>query len=214
MTSWSSDVCQQFVFKNGQHVGDYEGLYQSCDDPWNHTEGNHHLHIDRRICHNLIDQYIDHSALILEYGCGLGHNVNYLHSLGLNVSGLDISQTAINRARESFPHLDFHAADCLDSDILFKLEPQVLYLSHVLWYILDKIESFSDVVSSYSRTVSPLFLLNSVQLYDQTVDYFGKELIRDTGDIVRLLPGDPVFSSTILSHSSNSLQSIALLRVS
>ena len=214
MSSWSPDICQKFVFQNGQHIGDYEGLYQNCDDPWNHCKDNHHLNIDRRICYNLLDQYIDRNSRILEYGCGLGHNVSYLHSLGLNISGLDISQTAINRARDNYPHLDFHAADCLDSDILFILKPQVLYLSHVLWCILDKIAPFSELIDSYARSSAPLYLLNSVQLYDESVDYFGKELIRGTADIVDILPGEPVFSSTILSHSSNSLQSIVLLKIS
>jgi SAM-dependent methyltransferase len=214
MSSWSPDICRKFVFNNGHHVGDYEGLYQNCDDPWNHCTDNHHLNIDRRICYNLLEQHTNIGSRILEYGCGLGHNVNYLHSLGLNVSGLDISQTAINRARETFPHLDFYAADCLDADILDKLKPDVLYLSHVLWYILDRIELFSDLVTCYSRICSPLYLLNSVQLYDESVEYYGKDLISKTADIVHLLPGQPVFSSTLLSHSSNSLQSIVLLRIS
>ncbi len=44
---------------------------------------------------------------VLVPGCGRGHDVKKLKSLGHNVTGLDFSPEAVTRARELYPDLDF-----------------------------------------------------------------------------------------------------------
>src|SRR5210317_2540077 len=43
---------------------------------------------------------------LLEFGCGQCANLNYFHSLGYNVKGVDISKKDINRAKIRYPHLE------------------------------------------------------------------------------------------------------------
>jgi SAM-dependent methyltransferase len=45
------------------------------------------------------------SGRVLVPGCGVGHDVAYLVSLGIDAYGLDIAPTAVARAKERYPHL-------------------------------------------------------------------------------------------------------------
>lgn len=45
------------------------------------------------------------SGKVLVPGCGVGHDVAYLASLGIDVYGLDIAPTAVARAKQHYPHL-------------------------------------------------------------------------------------------------------------
>ena len=51
---------------------------------------------------------------ILEIGCGSGSNIKYLASLGYNVYGIDISETAVKYAKNSFikDNLTGHIGSC------------------------------------------------------------------------------------------------------
>jgi SAM-dependent methyltransferase len=44
---------------------------------------------------------------VAEIGCGPGRITEYLHSLGLDIHGVDLSPEMIAVARKSYPHLDF-----------------------------------------------------------------------------------------------------------
>lgn len=48
---------------------------------------------------------------ILDLGCGMGHLAAKIASAGADVVGLDHSQTMLDQARVSFPHLRFEQGD-------------------------------------------------------------------------------------------------------
>ncbi len=48
---------------------------------------------------------------VLDIGCGPGHTTAYLTSLGLTVTGVDISEKMIEHAAETFPHSYFEVGD-------------------------------------------------------------------------------------------------------
>lgn len=47
----------------------------------------------------------------LDIAMGLGSNANFLHEIGLNVTGIDISHQAARLAKRSFPNLPVFVAD-------------------------------------------------------------------------------------------------------
>lgn len=53
----------------------------------------------------------DHFATVLEVGCGEGHQTEHLLALAAHVTGIDVSATAVARARERLPECDFAAGD-------------------------------------------------------------------------------------------------------
>lgn len=57
-------------------------------------------------------------ANVLEVGCGVGHDCNFMSQKGCNVTGIDISPTAIKNAISTYsnsPNLRFICGDLVDS---------------------------------------------------------------------------------------------------
>lgn len=80
--------------------------------------------------------YAKKDAKILEAGCGLGHWVIYLSSLGYDMTGLDFSEATINRLRSLFPKNKFVVGD------VTKFEFEDLAFDIILsWGVM---EHFSD----------------------------------------------------------------------
>jgi len=73
---------------------------------------------------------------VIELGCGLGHYTNKIAGLGVNVLGVDVSETAINKARVLYPGCNFVVADILDFDIYREYRPDIIVMAEISWYIL------------------------------------------------------------------------------
>lgn len=60
------------------------------------------------------------SVKILELGCGVGQNCNYLKEKGFDVVGVDLSEEILKEARKRFPGVGFWKSDarklCVDSN--------------------------------------------------------------------------------------------------
>ncbi len=89
---------------------DWENRYQVGDTPWEKGQACPPLL-------ELLGKSVDWgSGPVLVPGCGLGHDVRALAALGIPVVGVDISPTAVDRARE-FPHVgkeSYELGDFLD----------------------------------------------------------------------------------------------------
>lgn len=53
---------------------------------------------------------------LLEVGCGTGEATAVAARMGFNATGIDLSETAVERARERFPHLEFRAGELVDGE--------------------------------------------------------------------------------------------------
>ena len=53
---------------------------------------------------------------VLDIGCATGRDTIILHNKGLHVIGVDLSESMINIAKQSYPHIDFHVMDLLQLD--------------------------------------------------------------------------------------------------
>jgi len=89
---------------------DFEARYQSGNTPWDHGLPDH----------NLIESVATFSVVpgkVLDIGCGTGENSIWLVRQGFEVSGCDLSQTAIEtakqKARDAGVECRFHMADFL-----------------------------------------------------------------------------------------------------
>lgn len=51
---------------------------------------------------------------ILDVGCGTGYYCSIFHEMGFEPVGIDFSNTAIEKAKEKHPHLEFQVADALN----------------------------------------------------------------------------------------------------
>ncbi|UFJ42541.1 class I SAM-dependent methyltransferase [Brevibacillus humidisoli] len=91
-----------------------EELYNYWRNP---EEGNHPdkyiVPVERsRFLHQYIKKYVtDPNASILEPGCNVGRNLNYLYQAGYkDLTGIEISENAVNLLKETYPDLAREAA--------------------------------------------------------------------------------------------------------
>ena len=115
----SLEEYQDYVIKNGEFIGKFEEMYQKFDDPWHQLEEVYNSY--SRISTILSLRKLGATS-VLEMGCGLGAFTNYMSSAlpEVSITGVDISRTAIERARKSYPKLQFMVGDLGKIDDLIR----------------------------------------------------------------------------------------------
>ena len=94
----------------------WDQRYLNGDKPWDKGSAT-------PVLAELLDtqpDYFKPNMRALVPGCGIGHDVAFLHQAGINAIGLDISPTAINSAKQTYPHL----GETWLVDDLFKMSHQ------------------------------------------------------------------------------------------
>jgi SAM-dependent methyltransferase len=125
--------------------GDFEGLYRSEPDPWGQSgtqpRTKEYYTFSRRRLLLLLNGLP--WKTMLEVGCGCGYVADQIDRTfypGRRVSGCDISQTAVNRAKKKFPNPVFFVADFATPGAwinpLYTHRYDVVVLSQMLWYVL------------------------------------------------------------------------------
>ena len=129
----------QFLIKNGTEI--YDDFYANI--------------YDYLVFNNIKDDYeigfIINSAKpssrskILDIGCGTGHHVASIGSKGLDVIGIDISPSMINKAKENFPDYKFEVGDAKNGT-LFQPDSftHILCMYFTIYYFQDKTQFFNN----------------------------------------------------------------------
>ncbi len=126
---------QDLVIKDGKFIGEFEKMYQLFEDPWNQTKEGY---VENSISRQVVVNYIKSFGLksILEYGCGLGKTVNFIYqNTGVNILGIDISETSIIKSKEKYPNLKFKVDDILNIENYPDYE--CYFFSEITWYLLE-----------------------------------------------------------------------------
>ncbi|MEK7723612.1 MAG: class I SAM-dependent methyltransferase [Acidobacteriota bacterium] len=106
----TKQLAAEFAEK-GDATGWFDALYQEAEGdnekiPWADLEPNPFF---VKFAEKTNLQGNGRKALVI--GCGLGDDAKYLHDLGFEVTGFDISETAINWAMRINPEIYFEVAD-------------------------------------------------------------------------------------------------------
>jgi SAM-dependent methyltransferase len=135
---------KQFLFKEGNDVYDefYAGVYDYL--VFNAFKNDYEV---GTILNSTIPS---EKSVIADIGCGTGHHVANLTSKNLQVIGIDISPSMIEKAKEDNPYLtnQFKVGDALDS-FLFKDNSltHILCLYFTLYYMKDKMKFFYNCMN-------------------------------------------------------------------
>jgi SAM-dependent methyltransferase len=82
---------------------------------------------------------------ILDIGCGTGHHVASLASKGIDVIGIDISPSMIEKAKENYPNYKFSVGDALNND---EFAPNsfthIICMYFTIYYIKNKALFFEN----------------------------------------------------------------------
>ena len=88
---------------------------------------------------SLIREYSLHN--VVEVGCGLGKITNMLNGACADavITGVDVSETAINKAQKMYPQIKFKAANVRDISEEWSEYDGIIF-SDIMWYILQDLE--------------------------------------------------------------------------
>jgi len=172
---------QDYVIKDGRFVGEFEEMYRDFDDPWEQTTREENLSY-KSIVLFLCEKY--NFQRVMEIGCGFGHFTNEIQKLGIDVLGIDVSETAIQKAKLKFPDGNFMCGDILEFDLYKNFKPDCIIFSEVTWYILDKLEKFLSFYHQYSQK-EKCWIIHLLAMYDKNVQKYGVEYFTDLQGVMK-----------------------------
>ncbi|KPA19299.1 nodulation protein S NodS [Candidatus Magnetomorum sp. HK-1] len=167
-----------YVIKDGKLLGEFEEMYQDFEDPWEQTTRMEWAS-EKAVALNLIKKL--KSRKVIELGCGLGHYTSKIQKLGVNVLGVDISQTAINKAKLNYNDCDFIVGDILDFSIYKEYKPDIIVMAEITWYVLDKLDTFIEFLSS---ELPNTYLIHLLVTYPDGVQQYGKDKFTNLQEIM------------------------------
>jgi SAM-dependent methyltransferase len=173
-----SEDYHDYVFKDGKLVGKFEEMYQHASMPWHQDELAY-----------MIFSEIDLTILrqrryerILDIGCGLGYFTNRLkqelkNSCGgqPDVTAIDISSTAVAKARELFPGIDFQVADIHHQNPFQAESFDLIVCKDLMWYVFDHLLQLISIMKHILRKGGFLYISQS---FPGGENYVGKEVIK------------------------------------
>ena len=88
-----------------------------------------------------IERYFtDTDSSVLDVGCGVGRVAHLVHERGFNVTGIDVSEPLVEKARSIFPEIDFRVMDVRDLAFDSGSFDYAVFSFYGLDYILPKAE--------------------------------------------------------------------------
>lgn len=172
-----SDRYQDYVIREGRYVGRFEEMYRnSAEIPWHQDETANAIFSDVTIA-ILRKRRV---ASMLDVGCGLGYMTARMKSEIPSLErivGLDISETAITRARQMFAGIDFCAGslDAIDAVPGF----DVVVSKDVIWYVLDDLPSYLEQLAR--RSTRWVYIGQS---FPERRPFFGDHLLPDAAALL------------------------------
>jgi cyclopropane fatty-acyl-phospholipid synthase-like methyltransferase len=168
--------------QTGTFRGEFEEMYQDIEDPWGCEIGQSSL--NNKIFMEVVFDGDPHFDKILDIGCGLGGLLNAVKVRNGEgyVLGIDVSQTAIRKAKERYPDLNFNCHDILQGE-LPEEGYDLIILSEVLWYVLKDLPLFFARVSGMMSSAGLL----AIHQYFPDDQNFGREQIDGLPGFLTLL---------------------------
>lgn len=184
---------QDYVIRDGKLIGEFEHMYADYEDPWGQvaigqlaTFMGAGIQILEKI------KFSSDSKKILELGCGLGNYAQRIQKIGFDVLGVDISPTAIKKARLNHPNVNFQVASLTDYEFIVDYNPDIIVMPEITWYILDYLDSFL----SFAKSKLPhTLILHLLTTYPPEQQKYGQEYFVDQAGILKF------FGMVYIEHS-------------
>jgi SAM-dependent methyltransferase len=169
-----------YVIKDGFFIGDFQNMYRNCEDPWMQSKQPNKYARFAGIQH--IKNY--HIKSVLECGCGLGYYADWIfRDTGIVPKGIDISEEAIAKATQLFPHLDFSVAN-VTADLKMHTDLDCILLSEIIWYILPDLDTLFSIMQSEFK--GKYLLIN--QVFYKGTQRYGVEYFTSLSELISYVP--------------------------
>jgi len=99
----------------GEDIRKIESLYDSIAKEWAEAfDGEHEKKPKDREILRRFSQEIGDRRPVWDFGCGPGNTTGYLRNLGIEISGLDLSEKILEQARTRHPGIPFRKGNILE----------------------------------------------------------------------------------------------------
>lgn len=198
---------QDYVIKDGRFVGRFEEMYRRFDDPWHQRSARH---VENSYARSLTIMNLQRLGVrtLVEFGCGLGYYSNRIHaSTGIRVAGIDISETAVTKARTLWPHLSFMVDSVDHVDRYF--EADAILFADVTWYVLP---SLNDVFRAMSTGFHGKLFFNNMPFYKGQQQY-GTEYFTCLREFIDFVPFELLAYGEATMTSDDAVETSTVFRV-
>lgn len=177
------------VYKSSEDITDELANY------YLRTNDASHRYLAYRDIPKLIKQFVT-GKRTLDFGAGTGSSTKLLDNLGLDVTGLDISFSMLEKARSSLPNVKFYHVD----EPMPKTEYDLVFSSFVLLELSNKNEivQYLNTAASFLRDGGIFIgITSSEQLYSASRKWksfnsdFDENRNLKSGDITRIALKNP-----------------------
>lgn len=198
-----------YVIKNGKFVGKFEEMYQSCEDPWNQSDQSSIINSASRNATNIfIRKFNIHS--IVEFGCGLGHTSNFTHNeTKVDILGVDISQSAVERASKEYPKLKFKVDDVLNIGSYSGFDG--FLFSEITWYLLEG-KLLDRVLETMKEVHSGKYFIHCLVFYKGQQKY-GLDYFSNLNEFIDFVPFELIGRNFTDLESSGTVETCSIFRI-
>lgn len=182
-------MSNDYIFKKDNNkikfVGDFEGLYQNETDPWGQSGQDKRLQELYKSSRTALLENIQQLPKVksaCEVGCGLGYVTNFLeqHLEDIVVDGIDISNTAIQKAKSLF-NQNYLVGDITDKNLNLPQQYDIIILNQILWYILEDLPTVFKNVNQFT-TKNGYLIISTLFLKNQQ---YGNEIIGSFDELIQ-----------------------------
>jgi SAM-dependent methyltransferase len=200
---------QDLVIKDGKFIGEFEKMYQQFEDPWNQTkEGYVENSISRQIVVNYIKSFKIKS--IIEYGCGLGKTVNFIHqNTGVDILGIDISETSIIKSKGKYPSLKFKVDNIQNID--FYSDYDCYFFSEITWYLLEN-KMLENLFEIMSNKLKGKYMIHNLVFYKGQQKY-GIDYFSNLNEFIKFCPFELIGKVEIDIKQSDTIETSTIFKI-
>ncbi|UPV74477.1 class I SAM-dependent methyltransferase [Halorussus limi] len=133
----------------------------------------------------IVERYFaDSSGSVLDVGCGVGRVSSLLHERGFDVTGIDVSEPLVEKARSLFPDVEFRVEDVRDTEFDAESFDYAVFSYYGLDYLLPKVERVAALRELY-RVLKPagIVAFSSHNSWSPLVPLSASDLRRAIGDV-------------------------------
>jgi len=133
----------------------------------------------------IVERYFaDAEGSVLDVGCGVGRVSSLLAERGFDVTGIDVSEPLVEKARSLFPDVEFRVGDVRDTDFESASFDYAVFSYYGLDYLLPKAERVAALRELY-RVLKPsgIVAFSSHNNWSPLVPLSAGDLRRAVGDV-------------------------------
>ena len=193
------------VIKDGEFIGEFERLYSEFDDPWKQSKQPNPYARQAGITN--IKRY--NMKSVLECGCGLGYYAqNIYKQTGIIPKSVDTASSAIERAKQLFPHLDFEQSDITKNLANYKNVDCILF-AEILWYVLPNL---NDLFETMRRHFAGKYFM-VVQVFYKGTQQYGTEYFTSQKELIDYVPFELVSQVEGTTSVETTIETCTLFKI-